>query len=80
MMTGFDRGWGLLGMALVLVLFWGGLVVLAVLLVRALFPRRQQRPPGPSGREPTAREILDQRYARGEITREQFDQMKRDLA
>jgi putative membrane protein len=79
MMTGFGMGWGLLGMVM-MVLFWGGLVVLAVLLVRALFPREQQLPPGPSGREPAAREILDQRYARGEITREQFEQMKRDLS
>ncbi len=29
---------------------------------------------------PTARDILDRRYASGEITREQYDQMKRDLA
>ena len=27
----------------------------------------------------TAREILDKRYARGEITREQYDEMKRTL-
>ena len=79
MMTGFGMGWGLVGLAM-MVLFWGGLVVLAVLLVRALFPRGQQLPSGPGGREPMAREILDQRYARGEITREQFDQMKRDLS
>jgi putative membrane protein len=30
-------------------------------------------------REETAREILDRRYARGELTREQYQQMKRDL-
>jgi hypothetical protein len=28
----------------------------------------------------TAREILDERYARGEITREQFGQLKADIA
>jgi putative membrane protein len=27
----------------------------------------------------TARQILDQRYAGGEITREEYEQMKRDL-
>ena len=80
MMTGFGFEWGWLGMGVMMVLFWGGLVVLAVLLVRALFPRGRQLAPGLSGREPTAREILDQRFARGDITREQFDQMKRDLA
>ena len=29
---------------------------------------------------PTAREILDRRYAAGEISKEQYEQMKRDLA
>ena len=29
--------------------------------------------------EPTAREILDRRYARGEISREEYQQMKKDL-
>ncbi len=28
----------------------------------------------------TAREILDERYARGELTREQFGQLKADIA
>jgi putative membrane protein len=28
---------------------------------------------------PTPRAILDRRYAAGEITKEQYDQMKRDL-
>jgi putative membrane protein len=79
MMSGFGMGWWLLGIAM-MVLFWGGLVVLAILMVRALIPMGQQLPPGSSGREPTARQMLDQRYARGEITREQFEQMKRDLA
>lgn len=80
MMTGFGWGWGWWGMGLMMVLFWGGLVVLAVLLVRALFPGGRQLPSGPSAHEPTAREILDQRYARGEITREQFELMKQDLS
>lgn len=30
-------------------------------------------------REESAREILDRRYARGELTREQYQQMKKDL-
>lgn len=31
------------------------------------------------GKEEGARELLDRRYARGEITREEYQQMKRDL-
>ena len=80
MMTGFGLGWGGLGMGLMMLLFWGGLVVLAVLLVRAIFPGGRQLQSGPGGHEPTARQILDQRYARGEITREQFEQMKQNIS
>ena len=34
---------------------------------------------GPRGRKESAREILDRRYARGEISREEYQQMKKDL-
>jgi len=79
MMTGFGMGFGLIGL-LFMILFWGGLAFGAVWLVRALFDNRQ----GPSqklpaDRQPRARDILDQRYARGEITREQYELMKSDL-
>ncbi|HQU16798.1 MAG: SHOCT domain-containing protein [Gammaproteobacteria bacterium] len=30
-------------------------------------------------REESARELLDRRYARGELSREQYQQMKKDL-
>lgn len=75
-MMGFGMGFfGLLFM----LLFWGGLILLAVWLAKALFQGNQSA--GSSSR-PTnsAREILDQRYARGEITREQYELMKQDLS
>jgi putative membrane protein len=40
------------------------------------------RPPGPGpvqGSDDDARAILDARYARGDLTREQYQQMRRDL-
>ena len=37
------------------------------------------RPTGSGDRSETPLEILKKRYARGEITRDQFEQMKRDL-
>lgn len=62
-------------MMVLMVLFWVGIVVLAVWLVRGLFP-----PPSPRAREQTdARTILAQRYARGEISREEYDRMLADL-
>jgi putative membrane protein len=74
-------GWGhgayspvwLIGGGLRLLVF-AAIVVAVVYVVRALARRGWHGPRGES-----AREILEKRYARGEITREQFEQMKRDL-
>jgi putative membrane protein len=73
-MMGFGL-WGTLG----ILLLWIGLVFLAVWLVRIIFGNPQPPNSHPS-RSPTPREILDQRYARGEINREQYELMKRDLS
>jgi len=71
-------GFGMFGL-LIMLLFWGGLIALAVWLVSALFPREGQRRTAPPEGELSAREILDRRYARGELTREQYELIKRDL-
>ncbi|MEJ2711049.1 MAG: SHOCT domain-containing protein [Anaerolineales bacterium] len=77
-MMGFGMGFGIFGLILT-ILFWGALIFLAVWLVQSLFGNRRQTQPPAAHREPTPREILDQRYARGEITREQYELMKKDL-
>lgn len=59
-----------------MLLFWIGLVVLVVLLVRGLF-RTVQTPS--TNQPPSARQILEQRFARGEISREQYQLMLRDI-
>ncbi len=72
-------GFGVLGMFLML-LFWGVLIVGAVFLVRALFPKGEKsisRSLPENGNDP--RNILDQRYARGEITREEYEMIKQDI-
>ena len=66
--------WGLGG--LTMLAFWGLLIVGVVLLVR-LLDRRQAPPPAP--RSESALEIAGRRYATGELTREQFEQMREDL-
>ena len=77
MMTGLGLGMGFFGLIL-MVLFWGGLIALAVWLVKAIFsPGRVSHLPGGGAASP--REILDERYARGEITRAQYEQMRQDL-
>lgn len=63
---------------LAMILFWIGLIVLAVWFVKILFGIRAN-PNSPEGRQ-TALDILDQRYARGEITHEQYELMKQDLS
>jgi putative membrane protein len=75
-MMGFGMGFGFIGL-LFMVLFWGGLILGGIWLVRTLFDNS----PGTSisPRQPSAREILDQRYARGEISREEYELIKADL-
>ena len=71
-------GFGVLGLLFMLI-FWGGLILLAVWLVRALFSSNSGRDLNAGGKDQNARQILDQRYARGEISREQYEIMKQDL-
>ena len=68
-------GWGWIGLGLVhMVLFWV-LVILALIgLVKWLAPG------APPLSEQRAIDILKARYAKGELTREQFEQLKRELA
>ena len=75
MMGGMGIGHGI-SMLFFMLLFWGLLIFLAVWLVKALLAtghRKSQTHPL------SARKILAQRYARGEITREQYEIMKQDI-
>ena len=65
-------------MMLGMVLFWGGLIFLAVLLVKTLFQSGTSKKTRPA--EQTPIDVLNLRYSRGEITREQYDQIRNDLA
>jgi putative membrane protein len=65
--------WGL-GMMLMMLLFWALVIVGIVLGIRWLVSQ------GKESRSDSALEILRQRYARGEINKEEFDGKKRDLS
>jgi len=67
--------WGIWGVAMVLMMFvfWGVVITGIVMGMRWL--ARQGRESKPDA----ALEILRQRYARGDINREEFESRKRDL-
>ncbi|OJX47106.1 MAG: hypothetical protein BGO78_16630 [Chloroflexi bacterium 44-23] len=66
-------GFGMMGGMLV---FWVIIIVLAVLLVKGLFNSNSNRS---SDNARTAKQILNERYARGEITQEQYQMMVKDI-
>ena len=76
-----EWGWGMhpmwgawgLTMALMMLVFWGVAIVVIVLGIRWLVAQRKASGPDP------ALDLLRQRYARGEIDKEEFDSKRRDL-
>jgi len=67
-MMWFGGGW--------MVIFWIGLIVGASFLVKYLVDQNRS---SSTGKESTPLEILKRRYASGEITKEEFEQKKKDL-
>ncbi len=57
-----------------MVLFWGGLIALIVWGVTKLTKRSDSA----SKHDPL--DVAKERYARGEISREEFEQIKKDLS
>lgn len=64
---------------LFMIVLWGGLVLLVVLLVRSVRSRsgniRHDGPENPN----SAIEVLEQRFARGEIDQDEFEKRRRAL-
>ena len=58
-------------MGLGMLLFWGALIVLPALLVGGLLRSKNKNTGNQTSETLTPKQILEQRYARGEITREQ---------
>ena len=66
-------GWGF-GMMLMMALFWGAIIV-AVILGMRWFVGHSKNSPGDS-----AMTILRERFARGEIEKDEFETKKRELS
>jgi len=59
--------------------FWMNLIWLVIVLVIAYFIYKQFKGGTVLTTDKSAEDILNERYAKGELTREQFMQMKEDL-
>ena len=74
----WDYGWGWgMGMGFgwfFMVVFWVLVIVGAIYLVKAIAGSAKREETGE-----TALDILRKRYAKGEITKEEFDKMRDDL-
>ena len=77
-MMGIGLGFGISGLLLT-VLLWGGPIALGAWLVGQLFPRNAQAPASAASNDPNACVILDRRYSRGDMSREQYEMMKQDV-
>ena len=71
-MHDFGGGW-MVFEAILVVVFWGGVIALVVWGIKKLAGRS-----GSSGRT-SPMDIARERYAKGEISKEQFEQIKKDL-
>lgn len=69
-------GWMMGGM----MIFWTLVLVAAVVLVAWYVRSRGTGPRGPGSERRDPLDEAKRRYARGELTREQYQQLKRDLA
>ena len=68
---GTGMGWWII---VWMVVFWGGLIALIVWGIKKLTER------GDSTLKRNPLDVAKERYAKGEISREEFEQMKKDLS
>jgi putative membrane protein len=75
----YGWGWGhMLFGSLMMILFWGGLILLIVLAVRWLGAGSVRVTP--QAPESKALDVLKERFARGEIDKEEFEERRRLLS
>jgi len=67
-------GWWMLFGWLLFAIFWGGIIALVIWIARRIMGT------GDSEGSRLCLVIAKQRYARGEISREEFEQIKKDLS
>ena len=71
---GWGWGWGMGSPGgLTMLIFWAGVVAALAWLARG------PRPVGRGASEPSPSDILQRRYAKGEVSRDEYEQIRRDL-
>ncbi len=73
MMTGFGMGFGWFGF-LMMAIFWIAIIAAALWFIRNLFPQNNNTNSGEMPDTPLT--ILKKRYARGEISKEEYEKMR----
>jgi len=67
MMWGYYDGWNWLWMAPMMILFWGGIIVLAFVVIRSLGSRGNNE----------AMDVLRRRLANGDISQDEFEKIRK---
>lgn len=71
-------GWWMLWGVFMMIFFWGGLIALVIWAVRSFTGGTDAGSGAGTARE-KALSVVEERYARGEISRDEFIQIKSDL-
>jgi putative membrane protein len=75
---GVGMGWWMIFGFILTVLFWAGIITLIFWLIRGVIRRGNST--YDTGSKNNALDIAKERYARGEITKEQFEKIKKDIS
>jgi len=70
-------GWWMVFGGILTILFWAGVFALVVWVIARLVGHEGSR--STAGTKHNPLDIARERYARGELTKEQFDQIRKDL-
>ena len=77
MMTGMGFGFG---GVFIMALFWFGIIAGAIWIIKIIFSSTQQKQSVNVNDQLSAEEMLDLRYAKGEIDREEYKLIKNDIS
>jgi len=74
------NGWGMGGSGMIfMLLFWGVIIAGIVFLFRWITQNKGNKGDSNVNTDSQAMDILKERYARGEITRDEFESMKKEI-